>query len=141
MDIRDYCCPTGAVPSIHERMAKEVMTKAAEKDPTGRDPHDGGAKLDAGKVEMTLITQGMARALRAVAEVATFGATKYSRGGWVEVADGFRRYNDAQGRHENDRARGETHCPDSGKLHLSHEAWNALAKLDLYLREQERISK
>jgi hypothetical protein len=118
-----------------------VPTGVVERDPTGRDPHNGGAKLDAGKVEMTLVTRDMARALRAVAEVSTFGARKYSRGGWVLVEDGFRRYADAQDRHANDFGRGESHCPDSGLLHLAHEAWNALAKLDLYLREQEQIKK
>jgi len=39
------------------------------------------------------------RALLAVAEVGTFGADKYTRGGWVSVPDGVDRYTDALYRH------------------------------------------
>jgi Domain of unknown function (DUF5664) len=112
-----------------------VVSKEA--DPTGRDPHKPGAKVDAGKVRMHLVTGGFARSLEAVAKVATFGAAKYTDGGWVEVPDGFRRYEDAQQRHAVSRHKGELCDPDSNLLHLAHEAWNALAKLDLYLRNPE----
>jgi Domain of unknown function (DUF5664) len=107
-----------------------------EHDPSGRDPHQPGAKVDAGKVRMHLITGGMARAIMEVAKVATFGAAKYTDGGWVDVPDGFRRYEDAQQRHAAYRHTGEVVDPDSQLLHLAHEAWNAIAKLDLYLRAQ-----
>lgn len=107
-----------------------------ESDPSGCDPHQPGAKVDAGKVRMHLITGGMARAIVEVAKVATFGAAKYTDGGWVVVPDGFRRYEDAQQRHAAYRHQGEVLDPDSQLLHLAHEAWNALAKLDLYLRDQ-----
>jgi hypothetical protein len=99
------------------------------------DAHVPGAKLDAGKPQPLLIERDMANALAAVVEVATFGAKKYSPGGWLQVADGFNRYSDAEARHRNKRHRGETHDDDSKLLHLQHEAWNALAKLELYLRE------
>ena len=105
-----------------------------ESDPSGRGPHQPGAKVDAGKVRMHLITGGMSRAIVEVAKVATFGAAKYTDGGWVEVPDGFRRYEDAQQRHAAYRHQGEVLDPDSRLPHLAHEAWNALAKLDLYLR-------
>jgi hypothetical protein len=111
--------------------------------PTGTkptDPHAPGAKLDTGKVRPSLILNGMARALYAVSEVGTFGAIKYTDGGWVHVPNGFARYEDAQQRHALARAKGETHDPESKLLHLQHEAWNALAKLDLYLREQEKAA-
>lgn len=108
-----------------------------EFDPSGRSPHQPGAKVDAGKVRMHLVTGGMARALLEIARVGTFGAAKYTDDGWVAVPDGFRRYEDAQQRHAAYRHTGELLDPDSGLLHLAHEAWNALAKLDLYLREQE----
>lgn len=80
----------------------------------------------------------MARAHMAVAEVGTFGANKYTDGGWIEVPNGFQRYEDAQMRHVFKRHMGETHDPDSKLLHLAHEAWNAMAKLDLYLRNKEQ---
>lgn len=111
-----------------------------EQDPTGRDAHAPGAKLDAGKARPSLIIEGMARAIWAVSEVATFGAAKYTPGGWVEVPQGQERYADAGYRHVLKRAMGERIDPDSEKLHLAHEAWNALAKLDLYLREQEKAN-
>jgi Domain of unknown function (DUF5664) len=104
------------------------------------DQHVPGAKLDTGKVRPSLILNGMARALYAVSEVGTFGAIKYTDGGWVHVPNGFARYEDAQQRHALARAKGETHDPESKLLHLQHEAWNALAKLDLYLREQEKAA-
>jgi len=97
--------------------------------------HTPGAKADKGKVRMHLITGGMARAITEVAKVGTFGANKYSDGGWVFVPDGFNRYEDAQQRHAALRHMNEEFDSESGLLHLSHEAWNALAKLDLYLRE------
>lgn len=111
-----------------------------EADPHGIDQHQPGAKVDAGKVRMHLITGGMARAITEVAKVGTFGAAKYTDGGWVEVPDGFRRYEDAQQRHAAYRHMGEVIDPDSKLLHLAHEAWNALAKLDLYLRALPQAS-
>ena len=108
-----------------------------EKDPLGKSQHEPGAKVDAGKVRMHLITGGMARALTEVAKVGTMGAAKYTDGGWTEVPDGFRRYEDAQQRHAALRHMDEELDKESGLLHLAHEAWNALAKLDLYLRGNE----
>ena len=113
---------------------------AEEKDPAGIDQHQGGAKLDAGKVRPSLIIEGMARAIWAVAQVATFGAAKYTPGGWVLVANGEERYADAGYRHVLKRAMGEQVDPDSELTHLAHEAWNALAKLDLHLRNKEKAN-
>ena len=111
--------------------------KSTEIDPNGKSPNEAGAKLDAGKVCPSLIIEGMARALWGVAEVATFGMMKYTRDGWVSVSDGQFRYATAQYRHVLKRAMGETIDPDSELWHLKHEAWNALAKLDLAMREEE----
>lgn len=108
-----------------------------EKDPTGRGQHEPGAKVDAGKVRPSLIIEGMARAIWAVSEVATFGAAKYTPGGWVLVPNGVERYTDAGLRHVLKRAMGEKADPDSELLHKAHEAWNALAALDLALRAAE----
>lgn len=112
---------------------------SGEHDPNGVDAHSPGAKLDAGKVRPSLVIEGMARALWGVAEVATFGAAKYTPGGWVLVQNGQERYADAGYRHTLKRAMGEQNDTDSKLAHLKHEAWNALAKLDLYLREQEKV--
>lgn len=121
--------------------AEEDSYKPQETDPTGRSPHEPGAKVDAGKVQPRLIIEGMARALWAVSEVATFGAMKYTPGGWVLVPNGRERYADAGYRHVLKRAIGEDTDPDSKLQHLAHEAWNALAKLDLAIREQEKATQ
>jgi hypothetical protein len=106
-----------------------------EADPTGRDPHQPGAKLDAGKSRAWLCISGFANALEAVAQVTTAGAAKYTPGGWVCVPDGQERYMDAFARHSLAMARGETHDADTGCLHHAQAAWNLLAALELQLRE------
>ena len=113
-----------------------TLRQAHEQDPTGRDQHAPGAKLDAGKVRPDLILSGMPRALLAVARVATFGAEKYTENGWTEVPEGVKRYTAALDRH---RLRGELEeiDADSGLLHAAHLAWNALARLELMLREAD----
>lgn len=107
-----------------------------EKDPNGLDPHTLGAKLDAGKIRPTLILNSMHRAIRAVVEVGEYGANKYTEDGWQHVERGFERYSDAMHRHllaENDEIRD----PQTGLTHAAHVAWNALARLELLLREIE----
>ena len=109
-----------------------------ERDPHGLDPHEPGAKLDAGKVRPELIMRGFARALLAVAEVGTYGAQKYTDDGWEQVPDGVRRYTDALYRHLLKEHMGEANDPDTHLLHAAHAAWNALARLELMLRDTER---
>ena len=103
-----------------------------ERDPLGKDPHSPGAKLDAGKLLAGTLGD-FSLALREVAKVATFGAEKYTRGGWQEVPDGEQRYTDALWRHLL-AERHESTDADSGLLHQAHLAWNALARLELMLR-------
>lgn len=107
-----------------------------EKDPSGLAANVPGAKLDAGKVMAAQILSQFPRALLGIAEVGTFGARKYTMGGWQHVQDGFTRYEDAQFRHFLKRNAGEKIDPDSKLDHLKHEAWNVLAKLELYLRQE-----
>lgn len=104
-----------------------------EADPTGRSPHEPGAKLDAGKV-MAGTLGDFALALTAVAEVATFGAKKYTRGGWQTVPNAEQRYTDAMWRHLLKEGY-EDLDPDSNLSHAAHLAWNALARLEIMLRE------
>ena len=106
----------------------------AEHDPNGVPPGAPGAKLDAGKTKAGVLAD-FALALMAVAEVGTFGANKYSRGGWQAVPTARERYNDAEWRH-NLKARHEDRDTDSGLLHEAHKAWNVLAQLELRLREE-----
>lgn len=103
-----------------------------ELDPNGIDPHTPGAKCDAGKTLGGLLGD-FSLALTAVAEVGTYGANKYTRGGWQQVPDGEQRYTDALWRH----LLAEQQQPldgESGLSHAAHMAWNALARLELELR-------
>lgn len=104
-----------------------------EQDPHGLSPSAPGAKLDLGKPMVDLVIDGFSRALRSVALVSTYGAAKYSPGGWQYVQDGEVRYRRAGDRHRLARAI-EPIDPDSGLDHLAHECWNRLAELELRLR-------
>lgn len=106
-----------------------------ETDPTGKGAGEAGAKLDAGKPDLSLLVM-FGRALSAVGGVGTFGAKKYTRGGWQDVPDGETRYTAAMLRHlfaEDENAVDS----DSGCLHAAQVAWNSLARLELYLRRKE----
>lgn len=109
-----------------------------EKDPNGLDSKTPGAKLDHGK---PAVWQGFLnyfpRACLAVANVSVVGAKKYSWKGWESVPDGINRYGDALCRHIClEGIEGETD-KDTGLLHAAQQAWNALAKLELILREKD----
>ena len=107
-----------------------------ESDPNGTQPHEAGAKLDAGKPMIGLVMAPFGLALREVAKVGTYGAKKYSRNGWESVPDGVNRYTDAMYRHllieHQQRLDADTNI-----MHAAHAAWNALARLELMLREVE----
>lgn len=124
--------------SSYEADVKREYEEAIRKelDPTGRKQHDDGAKLDSGKPDASLL--GMfGNALLAVSEVGTHGANKYSRGGWQSVPDGINRYTAAMLRHylkENE----EEMDRDLPVLHSAQVAWNALARLELILREKNK---
>jgi len=107
----------------------------AETDPYGKDQHESGAKVDAGKNRLGLVLGGFALALEQVGWIGTFGAEKYSPNGWLSVPDGQERYKDALYRHLLAYERGEDVDKDSDLLHLAHLAWNALAVLEKELRK------
>jgi hypothetical protein len=111
---------------------------SAQRDPLNMNQHQPGAKLDAGKLRPGLVFGGFARALQAVAAIGTFGANKYTDNGWMSVPNGITRYTDALHRHLLAEAQGEEVDPESGLAHAAHAAWNALARLDLMIREREK---
>lgn len=117
----------------------EPVPAPAGLDPFGLDQHAPGAKLDNGKLRPGLVFSAFARALEAVAEVGTFGASKYSDNGWLQVPNGADRYTDALLRHYVAEAKGEWTDSESSLPHAAHLAWNALARLELMLREREKI--
>ncbi len=111
---------------------------ASERDPHGLAPNAPGAKLDHGKNDLALVLHGFARALEAVGHVGTFGARKYTPNGWVQVPDGQHRYTSAMYRHLLAEGRGEQLDPQTSLHHAAHAEWNALARLELALREHEQ---
>lgn len=113
---------------------------SAERDPLGKAPNEPGAKLDAGKIRPELIMRGFSNALIHVSKVGTFGANKYTDDGWESVPNGVQRYTDAMYRHLLEEHRGSIIDKDSGLLHAAQTAWNALARLELMLRDYESRS-
>lgn len=114
-----------------------------EKDPNGIAAKTPGAKLDAGKISVTRgCLHYFPRALTAVAELSGIGAKKYSWKGWEKVSDGINRYSDALGRHElainGDFGKRDK---DTGVLEATAVAWNALARLELILKEYDELAK
>lgn len=106
--------------------------QSSEVDPTGRDAHAPGAKLDQGKPRAALVLQDFGPALLSVADVGTFGAAKYTPHGWISVPDGEGRYLDAAMRHLLKQGIDD----DSGIDHLAHAAWNVLADLTLRIQSE-----
>ena len=109
-----------------------------EKDPNGIDAKTPGSKLDSGKSPaMRGLLHYFPRALLDVAKVSDVGARKYSWRGWESVPDGQTRYGDALVRHIIAEAIEGDIDKDTGLTHASQIAWNALARLELILKEKE----
>ena len=77
----------------------------------------GGRKFDGGKIRYGLLPP---LALKATADVLTFGAEKYEPGNWKHVPDSINRYFDAAQRHMWVWKEGEQIDPESGRHHLAH---------------------
>jgi Domain of unknown function (DUF5664) len=120
-------------------------SKPSEVDPQGLDSKVPGAKLDKGKIDVLRgAIQYFPKALEAVAHVSELGARKYSWMGWKSVPDGIRRYGAALARH----LVYEPNARDAGAgglgpdvLHAAQVAWNALARLELIIQEEENAQK
>lgn len=87
-----------------------------------------GSKHDSGKPLMGAVPPN---ALLAVAKVLTFGAEKYGRDNWRQVASAETRYLDAALRHINAYQRGEAVDPESGESHLAHAVCSLMFMLEL----------
>ena len=96
-----------------------------------------GKKYDEGKNRMGLMCRGFSRALWKVAEVSTFGASKYGDDTWQNLSNPKKRYMDALCRHLFQHLQGKKVDDESGLLHLQHMCWNALALLEFELKESE----
>lgn len=124
----------------------EDQSPPREKDPNGVPAHKPGSKLDYGKDP---VYQGLfdyfPRACLAVSGVSMYGATKYTWKGWEAVKDGIARYRNAMGRHilkESIEGPWDQDIANDPKYpgrirHAAQVAWNAMAALELILREEE----
>jgi hypothetical protein len=110
--------------------------KLVEADPLGRNPNEPGAKLDAGKAPVFRgLLDYFPRACNAIAEVSEVGAKKYTWKGWETVPDGYNRYSDALVRHML-KGTYELLDQDTNLTHAAHAAWNALARLELLMKDK-----
>ena len=78
---------------------------------------EGGRKFDGGKIRYGLLPP---LALKATADVLTFGAEKYEPNNWKHVPDSLNRYFDAAQRHMWAFKEGEQIDSDSDRHHLAH---------------------
>ncbi len=92
-------------------------------------------KYDAGKLQYSLMPP---IALKALAEVLSFGAKRYAPNSWQNVEEGERRYLDALYRHLESYRSGEAIDSDSGLSHLAHAITNLAFLLHF---EQKRINE
>ena len=109
-----------------------------ETSPDGRSANQPGVKLDAGKSPVRRgLLEYFPRACLAVASISDFGARKYAWGGWRSVEGAVDRYGDAEVRHICYAAIQGPLDSESEMLHAAHEAWNALARLEKIIEENE----
>ena len=102
------------------------MKKNKKQNPQqANDSQCAGKKFDGGKVRVDLLPS---ESLFAVAEVLTFGASKYGEHNWRKGIAWSRLYAAAQ-RHMMKWNAGETHDDESGMNHLAHACVNLLMLL------------
>ena len=135
-----HLAPGAIIPVKDPKFLEQIKAFAPlqEVDPTGRNPHEEGAKLDAGKAPiLSGVIQYFPRALREVAKVSQYGMTKYTWKGWEAVPNGVVRYGDALARHLVDEGIEGPIDPSTRLRHAAQVAWNSLARLELILKEEE----
>ena len=120
---------------------KPIQRSEVQQLPGGLGQHEKGAKLDAGKAQLRFLLY-FRRSLAAVADLAAQGAFKYTEGGFLEVEDGFNRYTDAMLRHLFKELETEYVVDDpewiKDVLEATAVAWNALARLEIKLINEEK---
>lgn len=106
-----------------------------------KNTEEPSAKFDTGKPDMSLLLM-FGKAISEIAKVGTGGKSKYSRGSWQTLPDGINRYTAAMLRHVFQEHYEEID-PDLSTYtsepiyHAAEVAWNALARLELMMRDKE----
>ena len=125
---------------------KFVADKFEIRDSTGRvhlssdDLHVPGAKDDKAKPMAGELIIGFPHALSQFIEVATYGAYKYTRGGYLHVSNAKVRYLDAAMRHLLAYGTGQMNDRESGLPHLAHVLWNIAAIIEIGARNEKAAS-
>jgi hypothetical protein len=90
-----------------------------------------------GKIRMELVFNGMPNALLALGKCMTWAIESkgYEEDDFLTVPDGTKKYRGAMLRHDLKEILGEVTDDESGLIHATHTAWNAMARLELLLRE------
>lgn len=90
-----------------------------------------------GKIRMELVFNGMPNALMALGKCMTWAieVKGYEEDDFLTVPDGPKKYRGAMLRHDLREILGETVDDESGLIHATHTAWNAMARLEILLRE------
>lgn len=100
----------------------------------------GARKDDSGKAPIYRgVLSYFPAAIRGVALISQFGATKYAWNGWCYVPNGHARYSDGLLRHLDLEAEGEILDNESGYHHDLHSAWNSLARAELRIRAEKNV--
>lgn len=101
-----------------------------------------GVKTDSSKVDISVLFKQFPRALTAVAEASAYGHNKYRETdkdmlNFTRVDNAESRYRGALMRHERDRYTDGYLDSESNLPHIYHKAWNALAELEMHLKDQK----
>lgn len=128
-DNKDYCPICGNIMTDPRCMNCDTPAYAAV-------PKPAGLKYDSGKLRYSLVPP---IAMRALAEVLTFGALKYAPNNWQLLDNGKERYLDALYRHLEAYRSGELVDPESNLSHLSHAITNIAFLLHFESKEPHGI--
>lgn len=94
-----------------------------------------GIKYDHDRLRWDLLPM---ECVEEIVKIYSFGSKKYSDNSWQNVENGRERYYAALMRHLVAWRKGERIDPESGELHISHMAWNAIALIYLELKEVDK---
>lgn len=93
-----------------------------------------GRKDDQGKLRWELLPLDL---IEKIVDIYTHGAERYGANTWQNLDNGYQRFKAALLRHLVEHEKGNTIDADSGREHLAHVAWNAIAMLYHANRESE----
>ena len=96
-----------------------------------------GIKYDSGKAKIGEMLVSFKRSLLEVCKVYEFGFNKYGKDNFKNVENGYTRYTNAMIRHLL-KEDSEVYDEETELLHASHCAWNALARLEMLLKQREQ---